>query len=610
MIRDCPKCGLVNPPEALSCDYCGVAVAESGQLADYDAIGQKTVEALAKARKERKSLRLLLVETDDDLPFLMRKSMERVGHQVTWCATAAEGVVAVRQGNFDLIIVEQALPDMSGVDLLQTLRREGVTTPVIMVSGLDDPALISQAFRAGASDFVIMDRALTFLAELPYRVNQAVQRSRSKSDQQCALEGGPKPRSEQDFEYEAWKGRETAKSDLYSLAINYAEKRLGREVFEGGTFTHLQSEPNLDPLPPEEKAVLLRALAKDPADRFATCSEFIKALGVAVARPELPVARPELPVAGYRIRLRGVNGDVDGKIWENEAVVRAGRLATLEIVLDDSSVSRCHAEIRPTANGWRVKDLGSTNGTFINGTRLGDGEYAFKAHDILRLGNVTFVVDFSRPENRSATERGARMDDRKLELLEGHEYSLNADEGDGARFVGLFRRCWNAIPEVDRQTILDYWRCREEPFSAAFVLSNLWRDSAESHAQVSLDGYLMRFNAESFSIIPERPGLFIVAHELAHVYGWASGKTAALKRSICEANVDTSVASELFQIENEANADALAVQWGFDRVARDRLILFTKAFGLESACKMMANAAEDERIATPGPPSRQAFPEL
>ena len=62
----------------------------------------------------------------------------------------------------------------------------------------------------------------------------------------------------------------------------------------------------------------------------------------------------EISVAKRRIRLRGVNGDVDGKIWENETLVRAGRLATLEIVLDDSSVSRRHAEIRPTAAGWRV----------------------------------------------------------------------------------------------------------------------------------------------------------------------------------------------------------------------------------------------------------------
>lgn len=94
-----------------------------------------------------------------------------------------------------------------------------------------------------------------------------------------------------------------------------------------------------------------------------------------------------------RIRVRGINGDVEGKAWESESILRAGRLATLEIVLDDSSVSRRHAEIRSTDGGWRVRDLGSTNGTYLNGTRLGPGEWSIRPHDIIRFGNVTLVVD-------------------------------------------------------------------------------------------------------------------------------------------------------------------------------------------------------------------------
>jgi putative nucleotidyltransferase with HDIG domain len=111
------------------------------------------------------------------------------------------------------------------------------------------------------------------------------------------------------------------------------------------------------------------------------------------------------------IRLRGVNGDVEGKCWESESILRAGRLTTLEVVLDDSSVSRRHAEIRSNETGWHVRDLGSTNGTFLNGSRLGPGEWVVRAHDIIKFGNVTLVVDNLREVASSRDEQSAASAD-------------------------------------------------------------------------------------------------------------------------------------------------------------------------------------------------------
>ena len=117
-----------------------------------------------------------------------------------------------------------------------------------------------------------------------------------------------------------------------------------------------------------------------------------------------------------RIRLRGINGDVEGKIWESDCLLRAGRLNSLEIVLDDTSVSRRHAEVKTTAQGWRVRDLGSTNGTFVNGARLGPGEWPVRMHDIIRCGNVTFVVE-QLSEGKEDTDVGNKTDNLMVEAV-------------------------------------------------------------------------------------------------------------------------------------------------------------------------------------------------
>src|SRR5262245_60024206 len=95
--------------------------------------------------------------------------------------------------------------------------------------------------------------------------------------------------------------------------------------------------------------------------------------------------------------------------WESDSMLRAGRLASLEMVLDDSSVSRKHAEVKSTSNGWRGRDLGSTNGTWLNGTRLGPGEWPLRPHDILRFGNVTVVVDLLRDARESEPSPGDNL---------------------------------------------------------------------------------------------------------------------------------------------------------------------------------------------------------
>jgi hypothetical protein len=92
---------------------------------------------------------------------------------------------------------------------------------------------------------------------------------------------------------EVWAGKYRPESDQYSLAMAYAELRLGRRPVDGNDFVELMARqlekpPDLAGLPPPEKAVLTRALAKQPERRYRSCREFVEALEEAVKPKALP----------------------------------------------------------------------------------------------------------------------------------------------------------------------------------------------------------------------------------------------------------------------------------------------------------------------------------
>jgi FHA domain-containing protein len=69
-----------------------------------------------------------------------------------------------------------------------------------------------------------------------------------------------------------------------------------------------------------------------------------------------------------------------------------GRSRECDIVLEDTGVSRRHAEIRPGSDGWMLSDLGSTNGVVVNGRDI-HGAYALQHGDRVELGSTEIVFE-------------------------------------------------------------------------------------------------------------------------------------------------------------------------------------------------------------------------
>jgi two-component system cell cycle sensor histidine kinase/response regulator CckA len=133
-------------------------------------------------------LRLFIVEDDDDVAFLMRKSLERAGHEATVCHQGADALIVLGHSQFDLVLLDQQLPDILGIDLLHRLTREGINVPVLMITGVGTEDLAAQVLRAGALDYIVKDRPLTFLADLPKRVQESVTRHRLQQTNRLLIE--------------------------------------------------------------------------------------------------------------------------------------------------------------------------------------------------------------------------------------------------------------------------------------------------------------------------------------------------------------------------------------------------------------------------------------
>jgi pSer/pThr/pTyr-binding forkhead associated (FHA) protein len=80
-----------------------------------------------------------------------------------------------------------------------------------------------------------------------------------------------------------------------------------------------------------------------------------------------------------------------------------GRDEEADIIVDDGDVSRRHCSIAGLPNGIRVQDLGSTNGTWVNGKRI--TSVTLKNADKLVVGNITFVAECEPPMGFSTTIR-------------------------------------------------------------------------------------------------------------------------------------------------------------------------------------------------------------
>ncbi|WP_198807837.1 hybrid sensor histidine kinase/response regulator [Leptolyngbya sp. BL0902] len=128
------------------------------------------------------SLKLLLVDDDEVDRMAICRALERsaLAVTVTEVTHAEQALAQLRQASYDCVFLDYQLPDRDGLTLIRDLRGQGVTIPLIVLTGQGDEQIAVDLMKAGASDYLVKTRVsadrLALLLRNALRVYAAEQR--------------------------------------------------------------------------------------------------------------------------------------------------------------------------------------------------------------------------------------------------------------------------------------------------------------------------------------------------------------------------------------------------------------------------------------------------
>lgn len=99
-------------------------------------------------------MRLLLVEDNRELADWLAKLLRADNYVVDWVADGETVVEGLEMGSYDLAVVDLGLPRMSGLEVIRSLRAQGDTTPILVLTARDELQSRVEGLDAGADDYL------------------------------------------------------------------------------------------------------------------------------------------------------------------------------------------------------------------------------------------------------------------------------------------------------------------------------------------------------------------------------------------------------------------------------------------------------------------------
>ncbi|EIJ33161.1 response regulator transcription factor [Thiothrix nivea] len=125
-------------------------------------------------------MNILIVEDDQQTASFIQKGLIESGYVVDHAADGETGLNLAQGSHYDALIVDRMLPRRDGLSIIQTLRLQGMQTPVLILSALGDVDSRVEGLRAGGDDYLVKPYAFS---ELLARLQALLRRAQPAQEQ-------------------------------------------------------------------------------------------------------------------------------------------------------------------------------------------------------------------------------------------------------------------------------------------------------------------------------------------------------------------------------------------------------------------------------------------